>query len=88
VIDKTAAELAEEGIEGPGEITVLARKKQPKQPSSGRCSPSTRNRRARPKHAGAGGVAAASDARCCRQERVHDAGAVDRGTDPGRATAT
>ncbi|HVK88759.1 MAG TPA: ATP-dependent DNA helicase RecQ, partial [Kofleriaceae bacterium] len=32
VIDKTAAELAEEGIEGPGEITVLARKKQPKQP--------------------------------------------------------
>ncbi|MGN6106382.1 MAG: RecQ family ATP-dependent DNA helicase [Kofleriaceae bacterium] len=32
VIDKTAAELAEEGIEGPGEITVLARKKLPKQP--------------------------------------------------------
>jgi hypothetical protein len=32
VIDKTAAELAEEGIEGPGEITVLARKRQPKQP--------------------------------------------------------
>ncbi|MBL9014563.1 MAG: RecQ family zinc-binding domain-containing protein, partial [Myxococcales bacterium] len=32
VIDKTAAELAEEGLEGPGEITVLARKKQPKQP--------------------------------------------------------
>ena len=26
-LDKTAAELAEEGIEGPGEITVLARKK-------------------------------------------------------------
>jgi ATP-dependent DNA helicase RecQ len=32
VIDKTAAELAEEGIEGPGEITVLARKRVPKQP--------------------------------------------------------
>ena len=32
IIDKTAAELAEEGLEGPGEITVLARKKQPKQP--------------------------------------------------------
>ncbi len=32
VIDKTAAELAEEGLEGPGEITVLARKKQPKLP--------------------------------------------------------
>ena len=32
VIDKTAAELAEEGIEGPGEITVLARKKVPKAP--------------------------------------------------------
>nr|MBA3459792.1 RecQ family zinc-binding domain-containing protein [Deltaproteobacteria bacterium] len=32
VIDKTAAELAEEGIEGPGEITVLARKKVPKVP--------------------------------------------------------
>jgi ATP-dependent DNA helicase RecQ len=32
VIDKTAAELAEEGVEGPGEITVLARKKQPKPP--------------------------------------------------------
>jgi ATP-dependent DNA helicase RecQ len=32
VIDKTAAELAEEGLEGPGEITVLARKRQPKQP--------------------------------------------------------
>jgi len=32
IIDKTAAELAEEGIEGPGEITVLARKRQPKQP--------------------------------------------------------
>lgn len=32
VIDKTAAELAEEGIEGPGEVTVLARKKVPKQP--------------------------------------------------------
>jgi ATP-dependent DNA helicase RecQ len=32
VIDRTAAELAEEGIEGPGEITVLARKRQPKQP--------------------------------------------------------
>jgi ATP-dependent DNA helicase RecQ len=34
VIDKTAAELAEEGIEGPGEITVLARKKVPKQPKT------------------------------------------------------
>ncbi len=32
VIDMTAAELAAQGIEGPGEITVLARKKQPKQP--------------------------------------------------------
>jgi len=32
VIDKTAAELAEEGVEGPGEITVLARKRVPKQP--------------------------------------------------------
>ena len=32
VIDKTAAELAEEGIEGPGEITVLARKRVAKQP--------------------------------------------------------
>jgi ATP-dependent DNA helicase RecQ len=32
VIDKTAAELAEEGLEGPGEITVLARKRLPKQP--------------------------------------------------------
>ncbi len=31
-IDKTAAELAEEGIEGPGEITVLARKKVAKVP--------------------------------------------------------
>jgi len=30
VIDKTAAELAEEGVEGPGEITVLARKRVPK----------------------------------------------------------
>ena len=32
VIDKTAAQLAEEGIEGTGEITVLARKRVPKQP--------------------------------------------------------
>ena len=32
VIDKTAAELAEEGIEGPGEVTVLARKRVPKTP--------------------------------------------------------
>jgi ATP-dependent DNA helicase RecQ len=32
VIDKTAAELAEEGHEGGGEITVLARKRQPKPP--------------------------------------------------------
>jgi ATP-dependent DNA helicase RecQ len=32
VIDKTAAELAEEGIEGSGEITVLARKRVPKVP--------------------------------------------------------
>jgi ATP-dependent DNA helicase RecQ len=32
IIDKTAAELAEEGIEGPGEITILARKRVPKQP--------------------------------------------------------
>ena len=32
VIDKTAAELAEEGVEGPGEITVLARKRVPKAP--------------------------------------------------------
>jgi ATP-dependent DNA helicase RecQ len=32
IIDKTAAELAEEGLEGPGEITVLARKRQPKPP--------------------------------------------------------
>jgi ATP-dependent DNA helicase RecQ len=31
VIDKTAAEIAEEGVEGPGEITVLARKRVPKQ---------------------------------------------------------
>ncbi len=31
-IDKTAAELAEEGVDGPGEVRVLARKKQPKQP--------------------------------------------------------
>jgi hypothetical protein len=31
-IDKTAAELAEEGLEGPGEITVLARKRVPKPP--------------------------------------------------------
>jgi len=32
VIDKTAAELAEEGVEGSGEITVLARKRVPKVP--------------------------------------------------------
>ncbi len=32
VIDKTAAEIAEEGVEGTGEITVLARKRVPKQP--------------------------------------------------------
>jgi ATP-dependent DNA helicase RecQ len=32
VIDKTAAELAQEGIEGSGEVTVLARKRIPKQP--------------------------------------------------------
>ncbi|MBV8761749.1 MAG: ATP-dependent DNA helicase RecQ, partial [Deltaproteobacteria bacterium] len=32
VIDKTAAQLAEEGLEGTGEITVLARKRVPKQP--------------------------------------------------------
>ena len=32
VIDKTAAELAEEGITGEGEITVLARKRVPKPP--------------------------------------------------------
>jgi ATP-dependent DNA helicase RecQ len=31
-IDKTAAELAQEGVEGPGEVTVLARKRMPKQP--------------------------------------------------------
>src|SRR5262249_41065346 len=31
-IEKTAAELAEEGIEGPGEVVVLARKRVPKQP--------------------------------------------------------
>jgi hypothetical protein len=31
-IDKTAAELAQEGVEGPGEVTVLARKRLPKQP--------------------------------------------------------
>jgi ATP-dependent DNA helicase RecQ len=30
VIDRTAAEIAEEGVEGPGEITVLARKRVPK----------------------------------------------------------
>ncbi|MBS1120514.1 MAG: ATP-dependent helicase, RecQ family [Deltaproteobacteria bacterium] len=30
VIDRTAAEIAEEGVEGPGEITVLARKRIPK----------------------------------------------------------
>ena len=30
VIDKTAAEIAEEGIEGSGEVTVLARKRVPK----------------------------------------------------------
>jgi ATP-dependent DNA helicase RecQ len=39
VIDKTAAELAEEGIEGPGEITVLARKRVPKQPKPRRQQP-------------------------------------------------
>jgi ATP-dependent DNA helicase RecQ len=33
VIDKTAAELAEEGVEA-GEITILARKKQPKAPKA------------------------------------------------------
>ena len=32
VIDKTAAELAEEGVETSGEITILARKRQPKPP--------------------------------------------------------
>lgn len=32
VIDKTAAELAQEGIEGSGEVTVLARKRVPKLP--------------------------------------------------------
>jgi ATP-dependent DNA helicase RecQ len=32
VIDKTAAELAQEGVEGPGEVVVRARKRQPKVP--------------------------------------------------------
>jgi ATP-dependent DNA helicase RecQ len=32
VIDRTAAELAEEGVQTDGEITILARKKQPKPP--------------------------------------------------------
>ncbi|HEY1815040.1 MAG TPA: RecQ family ATP-dependent DNA helicase [Kofleriaceae bacterium] len=41
VIDKTAAELAEEGIEGPGEITVLARKRVPKQPKPRHPEPET-----------------------------------------------
>ena len=89
VIDKTAAELAEEGIEGPGEITVLARKRVPKQPKQRPQRAGRRvdvgERRRGTAQAPAPAPQAARDA--AAEERVRDAGAVDRGADRRGAAA-